>query len=68
MTRTIHTPKNQMPDAIIVDGNTYYRTGYTGTTLPACGFGEGHTSYEYWLDGEDACRVHAITATQFWLD
>jgi len=73
MTRTIHTPAKNMPETIKgQDGRTYHRTGYTGTTLSACTFGEGHTSHEYWaqVDGfeEDTFRLHAITATQFWLD
>jgi len=73
MTNTIHTPKDQMPETIDgPDGRTYHRTRYTGETLSACPFGAGHTSYEYWgfVDGyeEDSFRLHAITATQFWLD
>lgn len=73
MTNTIHTPKDQMPQAIDgADGRTYYRTRFTGETLSACAFGEGHTSYEYWAfepgHAEDTFRLHAITATQFWLD
>jgi hypothetical protein len=69
----IHTPKEQMPETIDgADGRTYYRTRYTGETLTACPFGAGHTSFEYWgfVDGhaEDSFRLHAITATQFWLD
>ncbi|MBN8633215.1 MAG: hypothetical protein J0L76_20465 [Rhodobacterales bacterium] len=73
MTTTIHTPATEMPETIIgTDGRTYHRTRYTGTTLPACRFGEGHTSHEYWAfeEGyeEDTFRLHAITATQFWLD
>lgn len=73
MTTTIHTPASEMPDTITgTDGRIYYRTRYTGTTLPACRFGEGHTSHEYWAFeesyAEDTFRLHAITATQFWLD
>lgn len=69
----IATPTHRMPESIVgPDGLTYYRTGYTGTTLPACPFGAGHTSHEYWspVDGyeEDTFRLQAITATQFWLD
>ena len=73
MSTPIHTPADQMPRTIVgKDGHTYHRTGYTGTTLPACKFGAGHTSHEYWADvegyAEDTFRLHAITATQFWLD
>jgi len=73
MTTMINTRASEMPEAITgTDGRTYHRTRYTGTTLPACRFGEGHTSHEYWAfeEGyeEDTFRLHAITATQFWLD
>ncbi|MFV0411292.1 MAG: hypothetical protein ACK5LJ_16815 [Paracoccus sp. (in: a-proteobacteria)] len=73
MTTTIHIPATEMPDAITgTDGRTYYRAGSTGTTLPACRFGKGHTSHEYWASEEgyeeDTFRLHAISATQFWLD
>lgn len=73
MSKTIHIPSSEMPDAITgTDDRTYYRTRYTGTTLPGCRFGEGHTCHEYWAfeEGyaEDTFRLQAITATQFWLD
>ena len=73
MTIAIQTPANEMPATITgTDGRTYYQTRHTGTTLPACPFGEGHTSYEYWAfeEGceEDTFRLHAISPTQFWLD
>lgn len=73
MTATTHTPAREMPETILgPDGRTYFRTRFTGTTLRACRFGEGHTSHEYWAfeegHAEDTFRLHAITATQFWLD
>jgi len=73
MTSTTHTPASDMPDSITgEDGRTYFRTRHTGTTLTACRFGSGHTSHEYWAveEGyaEDTFRLHAITATAFWLD
>ena len=73
MTATAHTPASEMPETILgTDGRTYFRTRFTGTTLRACRFGEGHTSHEYWAfeedHAEDTFRLHAITATQFWLD
>lgn len=73
MNAATHIAPHEMPESIKAsDGRTYYRTRYTGTTLSACPFGEGHTSHEYWAfeEGceEDAFRLHAITATQYWLD
>ncbi len=73
MATTINTHASHMPDTIVgQDGRTYYRTRHTGTTLPTCRFGAGHTCHEYWAyeEGheEDTFRLQAITATQFWLD
>jgi hypothetical protein len=72
MTATTHIARNDMPMSIEANGLTYFKTGYTGTTLPACKFGAGHTSHEYWaeVDGyeEDTFRLHAISPTEFWLD
>ena len=73
MTTTSHTARNQMPDTITgPDGLTYHKTGYTGTTMPACRYGAGHTAHEYWAEvpgfEEDTFRLHAISATQHWLD
>ena len=63
------TERRHMPPEITVDGETYYRTGFTGTTLDACPFGAGHTSYEYWIDpDDDSRRLQAISPTQYWLD
>jgi hypothetical protein len=69
MTNTIDTPAATMPDTITAEGKTFYRTKYKGTSLPACPFGPGHTTHEYWIEvNDDRLRLYAISPTQFWID
>jgi hypothetical protein len=69
MTKTIHTPTAEMPDTIVADGRTFYRTKYKGTSLPACPFGPGHSTHEYWIaPDDDSLRLYAISPSQFWID
>ncbi|WP_139834146.1 hypothetical protein [Marivita cryptomonadis] len=69
MTNTIDTLAANMPDTITAEGKTFYRTKYTGTSLPACPFGPGHTTHEYWIGtDDDSLRLYAISPTQFWID
>ena len=58
-----------MPMTITHNGETYFKTGYTGTTLDACKFGPGLKSYEYWHETHgDNIRLHAVSPTQYWID
>jgi hypothetical protein len=57
-----------MPREITHNGTRYVLTRYTGTTLPACEFGAGLKSYEYWADDNDAQRLHAVSPKQYWVD
>ena len=68
---TTLTPPDQMPDTIQHEGKTCHRTRYTGISLPAArryGIEPDTTTYEYWRDGRDVERLHAVTPTRFFLD
>lgn len=57
-----------MPATIETPAGTFYRTHHQGVTLAACAFGAGHRTTEYWLEGEDACRLHRLDDGRHFID
>lgn len=74
MTRKTYTAAD-MPQTITADGQVFYRTRYTGTTLPGAQryfkrpVPAGTPTFEYWhRERGDAVRLQAISPTEFWID
>ena len=65
---------NQMPETLEgPDGRTYHLTRYTGIALDTktaerAGWKPGEVTYEYWLDGDDAERLHTTADFRMLLD